>query len=116
MGFGVTGTVARKIRGVHFTIIATLYGMVGSLVLIIFLTIQYFVTDHGKHKTMRIFTYDRELYWYALAAAVLNVVLGQALTLAQQSYKLSFVMIFQYENLVYSLLADFFIFHTSLNP
>ena len=64
---------------------------------------------------MRIFTYEKELYGYCAAGAVLAVIMGLAITTARGAYKLAFSMLFSFETLVYALIADIIIFHVMIN-
>ena len=114
IGFGVTGSLIRKIKEVHVTIIETLFGFVCFVGVFIFLLIEHFVSK-GKDKTMRIFTYEKELYGYCAAGAVLAVIMGLAITTARGAYKLAFSMLFSFETLVYALIADIIIFHVMIN-
>lgn len=91
VGFGFNASLSRKLKGIHFTIIETYYGTVGFICVSMFLIIEYFITNFKHHKPMRLFTYDAKTYGYALAASFSTYIMGNAITIARQSYNVSFV-------------------------
>ena len=107
------GVCTRKLKQLHFSIIMFTYAWVASLILIVFLTIEYFVTQFGQ--IPRIFTYSRENYLLMFGCALFNAFGMNLLTIARQSYKLAFVMIISYSTLVYAFIADLAVFHVVFN-
>jgi drug/metabolite transporter (DMT)-like permease len=107
------GVCTRKLKQLHFTIIMFTYAWIASLILLVFLTIEYFVTQFGE--TPRIFTYSKENYILMVSCALFNAFGMNCLTISRQSYKLAFVMIISYATLVYAWFADIFVFRIGMS-
>lgn len=108
------GVCTRKLKALHFSIIMFTYAWIASLILLVFLTVDYFATQKIG-TTPRIFTYSKENYLLMFGCALFNAFGMNLLTIARQSYKLAFVMIISYSTLVYAFIADMAVFDYKFN-
>lgn len=86
------------------------YAFIATFSLLLFLVIEY-LTGPEFGKLPRILTYSSKNYILMLVCALFNAFGMNLLTIARQSYKLSFVMIISYATLIYSFIADLTVFH-----
>lgn len=113
IGYGINGAIVRKIKDVHFTVIEAYNAAFTFLGVSGYILIEHYITN--KNKTMRIFTYHKELYYFVLVGTIFAILAGNSMTLARTSYKLAFTMLFSFETLVFALIADNSIFQLGIN-
>eukprot|EP00352_Strombidinopsis_acuminata_P002455 CAMPEP_0176395482 /NCGR_PEP_ID=MMETSP0126-20121128/43443_1 /TAXON_ID=141414 ORGANISM="Strombidinopsis acuminatum, Strain SPMC142" /NCGR_SAMPLE_ID=MMETSP0126 /ASSEMBLY_ACC=CAM_ASM_000229 /LENGTH=378 /DNA_ID=CAMNT_0017768385 /DNA_START=27 /DNA_END=1163 /DNA_ORIENTATION=+ len=102
--FAIVGTLNRKMKDLHFTVIMYNHTLLGMFIAVIWLTISALVSQEIP------LLYSAHQYWLIGAACVCDVISVNSLTIAYQADKAAFVSLVGQLNIVYAFTADYFIF------
>ena len=107
--FACNAILNRALKMVSPNIIMFYHGIIGiSIALVAILSEAWFIQRDTSE--IRLYSQDIHITWLLIAASVLDVVALYCMTIAYQSYKSGFVALIMYVSIVYSFLADIFLF------
>mmetsp|Transcript_2371 Transcript_2371/g.3266 ORF Transcript_2371/g.3266 Transcript_2371/m.3266 type:complete len:262 (+) Transcript_2371:399-1184(+) len=103
----------RALKGINSGVIMFWHGLLGIMLALAAVTIEYFARDHGTGAGFHLFNMEPKLTGLLLAATMGDTLAVNSMTIAFQSDSSGFVSLISYVNVIYAFLADCLIFQES---